>query len=44
MYVLVNLTFTDAMSSDITVYFRRNTTLIVGKKESSIWNYKIYII
>ena len=42
--VLVNLTFTDVMSSDITVYSRRNTTLTVGNKESSIWNYIIYII
>ena len=32
MYVLVNLTLTDVMSSNITVYSRRNTTLTVGKK------------
>ena len=32
MYVLVDLTFTDVMSSNITVYSRRNTTLTVGKK------------
>ena len=32
MYVLVNLTFTDVMSSNITVYSRRNTTLTVGEK------------
>ena len=30
-YVL-DLTFTDVMSSNITVYSRRNTTLTVGKK------------
>ena len=35
MYVLVNLTFTDVMSSNITVYSRRNTTLTVGEK----WNF-----
>ena len=32
MYVLVDLTFTDVMSSNITVYSRRNTTLTIGKK------------
>ena len=32
MYVLVYLTFTDVMSSNITVYSRRNTTLTIGKK------------
>ena len=32
MYVLVDLTFTDEMSSNITVYSRRNTTLTVGKR------------
>ena len=32
MYVLVDLTFTDVMSSNITVYSRRNNTLTVGKK------------
>ena len=32
MYVLVDLTFTDVMSSNITVYSRKNTTLTVGKK------------
>ena len=32
MNVLVDLTFTDVMSSNITVYSRRNTTLTVGKK------------
>ena len=32
MYVLVDLTFTDVMSSNITVYSRKNTTLKVGKK------------
>ena len=32
MYVLVDLTFTDVRSSNITVYSRRNTTLTVGKK------------
>ena len=32
MYVLINLTFTDVMSSNITVYSRRNTTLTVGEK------------
>ena len=32
MYVLVDLTFTDAMSSNITVYIRKNTKLTVGKK------------
>ena len=44
MYVLVDLTFTDVMSSNITVHSRRNTTLAVGKHELSIWNYVIYII
>ena len=32
IYVLVDLTFTDVMSSNITVCSRRNTTLIVSKK------------
>ena len=32
MYVLVNLTFTEIMSSNITVYSRRNTTLTVGEQ------------
>ena len=32
MYVLVDLTFTDVMSSSITVYSRRNTMLTMGKK------------
>ena len=32
MYVLVDLTFTDVMRSDITVYSRRNTMLTVGKE------------
>ena len=32
MYVLVDLTFTDVMNSNITAYSRRNTTLIVGTK------------
>ena len=32
MYVLVNITFTNVMSSNITVYSRRNTTLTIGKK------------
>ena len=32
MHVLVNLTFTEVMSSNITVYSRRNTTLTVGEK------------
>ena len=31
MYVLVNLTFTDVMSSNVTVYSSRSTTLTVGK-------------
>ena len=35
MYVLVDLTFTDVMSSNITVYSRRNTTLTVG----TIWTH-----
>ena len=35
MYVLVDLTFTDVMSSNITVYWRRNATLAVGKKWTS---------
>ena len=35
MYVPVDLTFTDVMSSNITVYWRRNTTLAVGKKWTS---------
>ena len=39
MYVLVDLTFTDVMSSNITVYSRRNTTLTVGKK--STFNMKL---
>ena len=34
MYVLVNLTFTDIMSSNVTVYSRRSTTLTVGKKST----------
>ena len=32
MYVLVNLNFTDVMSSNINVYSKRNTTLTVGEK------------
>ena len=40
MYVLVDLTFTDVMSSNITVYSRRNTTLKVGKKWT--FNMKLY--
>ena len=32
MYVLVDLAFTDVMSSNRTVYSRRNTMLTVGKK------------
>ena len=32
MYVLVDITFTDVMSSNITVYSRRNTALTIGKK------------
>ena len=32
MYVLVDLTLTDVMSRNITVYPRRNTMLTVGKK------------
>ena len=32
MYILVDLTFADVVSSNITVYSRRNTTLTVGKK------------
>ena len=32
MYVLVNLTFTDAMSSNITEHSKRNTMLTVGEK------------
>ena len=32
MYVLVNITFTNVMSSNITVYSRGNTTLTIGKK------------
>ena len=32
MYVLVDLTFTDAMGSNKTVYSRRNTMLTVGEK------------
>ena len=32
MCVLVDLTFTDVMRSDITVYSRRNTTLTVRKE------------
>ena len=32
MYVLVNITFTNVMSSNITVYSRRNTMLTIGKK------------
>ena len=32
MYVLVDLTFTDVMCSNITIYSRRNTRLTVGKK------------
>ena len=32
MYVVVDLTFADVMSSNITVYSRKNTTLTVGKK------------
>ena len=40
MYVLVDLTFTDVMSSNITVYSRRNTTLTVGKKWT--FNMKLY--
>ena len=39
MYVLVNLTFRDVISSNITVYSRRNTTLTVGKK--STFNMKL---
>ena len=35
VYVLVNFTFTDVMSSNITVYSRRNTTHTVGEK----WNF-----
>ena len=34
MYVLVNLTFTDVMTTNITVYSRRKTTFTVGEK----WN------
>ena len=37
MYVLVNLTFTDAMSSNITVHSKRNTMLTVGEK----WNFYV---
>ena len=36
MYVLVDLTFTDKMSSNITVYSRRNTMPTVSKNEPSI--------
>ena len=36
MYVLVDLTFTDIMSSNITVYSRRNTMPTVSKNEPSI--------
>ena len=36
MYVLVDLTFTDVRSSNITVYSRRNTTITVGKKKSTV--------
>ena len=32
MYVLVDLTFMNLINSNITVYSRRNTTLMVGKK------------
>ena len=39
MYVLVDLAFMNVMSSNITVYSRRNTTLMVGKK--STFNMKL---
>ena len=35
MYVLVDLTFTDVIGSNKTVYSRRNTMLTVGEK----WTY-----
>ena len=36
MYVLGDLTFTDVRSSNITVYSRRNTTITIGKKKSTV--------